>query len=283
MSRVDVVTLNKGRRAHLLRLLDGLGRGTPPASCTIVEMGGDAADLPAQTNPVHRLMLDGEALPLAAARNAGASRSSGDHLVFLDVDCIPSSGLVDGFDHVLSEHDGLVCCPIRYLPAGTVGDSWREAELRRAGRLHPARDFPLSGVRQVDNAGLFWSLAFGVRRATFDRVGGFDTSFAGYGAEDTDLAFRARDAGVPLLFSGGFDAFHQHHPAYDPPLQHFADIIRNATLFRQRHGLWPMEGWLDAFAAAGLIDPDRSGGLCVLREPSPAEIAAARLPDDLPF
>ncbi len=283
MSRIGVVTLNKGRWPHLRRVLDGLARGTPPAGCTVVEMGGDAEPLPRCPYPLRRVMLDGGALPLSAARNAGAAASCGDRLVFLDIDCIPSAGLVDGFERVLEEHDGLVCCAIRYLPAGAVRDGWTESDLTAAGRPHPVRSFPDAGVRRIENAGLFWSLAFGVRRETFERIGGFDPGFSGYGAEDTDFAFRARDVGVPLLFAGGFQAFHQHHPAYEPPLQHFADIVRNARRFEERHGVWPMDGWLDSFAALGLIEPDRSAGLRVIREPGPAEIAAARLPDDRPF
>lgn len=283
MSRVGVVTLNKGRRPHLLRLLEGLTRGTPPQRCTIVEMGGDTEPLPATPFALDRVVLDGSSLPLAAARNAGARASHCEHLVFIDVDCIPSATLVQGFDRVLAEHDGLVCCAIRYLPSGAVRDGWREADLMAAGRLHPVRSFPERGVMQVDNAGLFWSLAFGVRRGTFERIGGFDPDFTGYGAEDTDLAFRARNLGVPLLFAGGFEAYHQHHPAHDPPLQHFADIVRNATRFHGRHSVWPMEGWLDAFAGMGLISPDRRRGLHVIRAPSPAEIDAVRLPDDRPF
>lgn len=283
MSRTGVVTLNGGRREHLLHLLEGLARGTPPTDCTVVEMGGDAEPLLPLPYPVGRVALTGISLPLAAARNAGAAASAGDHLVFLDVDCIPSAGLVDGFDRVLREHDALVCCAIRYLPAGAVRGGWREADLKAAGRLHPVRSFPETGVQRIDDAGLFWSLAFGVRRGTFERIGGFDPGFIGYGAEDTDFAFRARDAGVPLLFAGGFEAYHQHHPAYDPPLQHFADIVRNATRFQERHGTWPMEGWLDAFAAMGLIEPDRRSGLQVVREPNPTEIEGARLPGTRPF
>ena len=37
MIRTSVVTLNKGRRAHLVRLLEGLSRGAPPGECVVVE------------------------------------------------------------------------------------------------------------------------------------------------------------------------------------------------------------------------------------------------------
>ena len=279
----SVITLNKGRRAHLLRVIEGLARGTAPAELVVVEMGGDAAPLPEPGFPVRRIFLDRGDLPLAAARNAGRQAARGAHLVYLDVDCIPSPDLAADLGARAAEHDGLICCAVSYLPAGAVRDGWRPEDLDRAGRLHPVRHFPASGVVPAPQPGLFWSLAFAVRAGTWDRLGGFDESFDGYGAEDTDFAFRAAAAGVPILFAGGPHAWHQHHPAYDPPLQHFADIVRNAARFHARHGIWPMDGWLDAFARLGLIAPDRAEGLRVLRQPTPEEVAAARLPDDRPL
>lgn len=278
-----VITLNKGRGAHLARLLEGLGRGAPPDACIVVEMGGDDEPLPDLSFPIERVAFAREGLPLAAARNAGRRAATCEKLVFLDVDCIPSAGLVAGLAEAVAEHDGLVCCAVRYLPAGAVRDGWSEADLDAAGHLHPVRSFPESGIAPSPQPGLFWSLAFAVRASTYDRLGGFDELFSGYGAEDTDLAFRADEAGVPVLFLGGPLAYHQHHPGYDPPLQHFRDIVANAGRFHARHGLWPMDGWLDGFARLGLIAADRTEGIAVLRDPSAAEIAAARLPDTRPF
>ena len=283
MSRTSVVTLHKDRRAHLTRLLEGLERGSPPDECIVVEMGEDDAPLPAMPFPLRRILCRGDRLPLAAARNAGRRATDADTLIFLDVDCIPSAGLVSGLASAAAEHDGLICCEIRYLPAGAVSEGWREPELARLGLVHPARDFPATGVSRVENPGLFWSLAFAVRTTTFDRLGGFDEGFSGYGAEDTDLAFRAAAIGVPVLFAGGMRAFHQHHASCDPPLQHFDDIVRNARRFRARHGVWPMPGWLDAFAELGLIARERQDDLVVMRAPTQTEIEAARLPLDRPF
>lgn len=281
--RLSVVTLNKGRRPHLLHLLEGLGRGAMPDDCVVVEMGEDEGELPAQPFEVRRVILQRDGLPLAAARNAGRAAATGQRLLYLDVDCIPAANLVAVMGAAIAEHDALICCPIRYLPSGAVRDGWTEADLARVGQLHPARSFPESGVAPVENAGLFWSLGFAIRAETFDRIGGFDESFTGYGAEDTDFAFRARDAGVPLLFAGGTCAFHQHHVGYDPPLQHFDDIVTNARRFQARHGFWPMDGWLDAFAGLGLIEKDRDRDVTVLRKPEPSEFEAARLPIDRVF
>lgn len=283
MSTTSVVTLNKGRDAHLARLIEGLARGPAPAECIVVEMGPAPAPLPETPFPLRQVDFRSAGLPLAAARNAGRAAARGDVLVFLDVDCIPSAGLVPALAAAAAAHDALVCGPIRYLPAGAVHDGWREADLLEAGILHPARNFPEAGVRETKNAGLFWSLAFAVRAATFDRLGGFDEGYDGYGAEDTDLAFRAAEIGVPVLLAGAPPAFHQHHLSCDPPLQHFADILRNARRFRARHGIWPMDGWLDAFARLGLIAPEREPDITLLRVPSPEEIAAAQLPPERPF
>jgi GT2 family glycosyltransferase len=278
-----VITLNKGRDAHLARLLEGLARGPHPEACVVVEMGANPVPLPDLGFPIRRVHLEAAGLPLARARNAGRRAATTERLVFLDVDCIPSADLVPSLSHDLDAADGLICCEIRYLPAGTVADGWTEVALRAAGHRHPVRHFPERGLARSENVGLFWSLAFGVRATTFDRLGGFDEGFDGYGAEDTDLAFRADALGIPVLFTAGGLAFHQHHLACDPPLQHFSDIVRNAARFRARHGLWPMDGWLDAFAVRGLIGSNWRDGLTVLRHPTSDEVAATRVPADRPF
>ena len=56
-----------------------------------------------------------------------------------------------------------------------------------------------------------------------------------------------------------------------------------AGRFHTRHGFWPMDSWLDGFSRLGLIAADRSNGIVVYRDPTPSEMAAARLPDTQPF
>lgn len=274
----SVLTLVKGRDGHLRNLLAGLARGTRmPERCVVVDMGEAPAAIPPCPFPVLHHRMPSAGLPLAAARNAAARLAGTPALLFLDVDCIPAANLVAALSADIAAADALICCEIRYLPAGVAAEGLPdEAALLAAGQPHRDRPFPAAGLHPEPNTGLFWSLAFAVRAATFDRLGGFDEGYTGYGAEDTDLAFRARDAGVPLLLTGSTRAFHQHHTVHEPPLQHFADILANARRFHARHGFWPMDGWLDAFARLGLIAPPRGDGtLRLLRHPEPAEVAAA--------
>jgi hypothetical protein len=62
-----------------------------------------------------------------------------------------------------------------------------------------------------------------------------------------------------MWWVGGARAYHQWHPVSDPPVEHVEDIVRNANLFHERWGWFPMEGWLTAFAERGLavLDEER--------------------------
>ena len=254
MNGLSVLTLARGRTAHLLNLIEGLRRSKVlPGELVIVDMNDVPIDAEQAPFPIRLARLPDDRIPLAAARNLAARLSTGEKLLFLDADCIPSRRLADVMADVLESEEALICPEVLYLGPDDARGDWREEDLVTVGRAHAARDFPKAGYRAEPNAGLFWSLAFGVRRNTFDALGGFDEEFVGYGGEDTDLGFRARNAGVPLLFGGKACAFHQHHTVSDPPLEHLVDIVHNARVFRRKWGIWPMEGWLTAFAASGAI------------------------------
>lgn len=275
---LSVLTIVKDRSTHLAQLIKGLRRSTHfPDELIIVDMASSPPISAQQAPfPIQILRLDAPGLPLAAARNCAARAASGDMLLFLDVDCIPMRALTSAITQCLNDHDALICADIRYLGPDDARGEWEEADLLSRAQGHPVRQFPANGVRQEENAGLFWSLAFALHRQRFSDLGGFDEAFIGYGGEDTDFGFRARAAGLPLLFMGGAGAFHQYHDVFDPPLQHLNDIVRNASLFRARWKIWPMEGWLDAFEKAGLIG--RCGDMIhVLRQPSDLEIKHARM------
>lgn len=197
-------------------------------------------------------------LRLAAARNAGAARALGAGatlLVFLDADCLPGPDLLSRYRSAADAHpDALLCGPVTYLGEGVRPAG--PAALPALTAPHAARPDPPDGVDVIAGPGdhrLFWSLSFAVTARTWRTIGGFAETFEGYGGEDTDFAYAARDAGVPLVWTGGAHAYHQYHPTSSPPWQHLDDILRNGRIFAQRWGTWPMEGWLEAFADAGAV------------------------------
>ncbi|WP_197674760.1 glycosyltransferase family 2 protein [Pedococcus dokdonensis] len=107
---------------------------------------------------------------------------------------------------------------------------------------------------------LFWSLSFAVTARDWTVLNGFDEAFTGYGGEDTDFGQRLAAASGELLWVGGAAAYHQHHASQVPPIAHLHSIVRNANLFHDRWGWFPMEGWLSEFAARGLAELDEGAG-----------------------
>ncbi len=263
--RTAVVTIAHGRHRHLAGQVAALARSqVAPAVHVVVAMADP--QLAADAHVVHLPRVDGR-LPLAAARNAGVARATeldADLLVLLDVDCLPAPELLGRYAEAAQDHDGLLCGPVGYLPPASPHGYPREG-LRALATPHPARPVPPDdAVVACEDPDLFWSLSFACTPATWDRVGGFCEDFTGYGGEDTDVGWSARAAGVDLWWVGGAWAFHQHHGPGGRPTQHLHDIVRNAGVFFDRHGWWPMRGWLDDFAREGLARVDPSTGRWVV-------------------
>lgn len=274
---ISVLTIVRNRDLHLAQLVEGLRRSErQPDELIIVDMSDEPVPIPSAGFPIRIDRFETDGLPLAAARNRAASMAKHDQLIFLDVDCIPLRNCIGLLSDTLLKREAILCADIRYLGPHDARGSWEEADLLARGRAHPVRSFPARGVREERNAGLFWSLAFALRRSTFETLGGFDEGFSGYGAEDTDFGFRAAAAGHKLLFVGGAIACHQYHITYEPPVQHVADIVRNARHFHARWGRWPMEGWLADFERLGLVRW-QGYALDLLRLPTAREMAASRV------
>ncbi|UOV99760.1 galactosyltransferase-related protein [Agrococcus sp. SCSIO52902] len=270
MTRVGLVTIARGRRAHWELQTAALERSLRrPDERILVTMGDPSlarAARDAGTTAVRE--TDGEEglLPLARARNLGAQAALDrgvDVLVFLDVDCLPAPALVGAYEaaaRAAATRDCLLSGPVTYLDPPPPGgyDLDRLAELDSP---HPAR--PAPGPDEVQLGGspdLFWSLSFALTADLWGRIGGFHEGYAGYGGEDTDFGWTARARGVPMAWIGGARAYHQHHPVEDPPRRHLDAILRNGALFHRRWGTWPMRGWLDAFVDEGIAVRTADGG-----------------------
>lgn len=261
---VAVVTIAAGRRDHLAQQARSLARqDLAPDRYVVVDLGGDDPRASLVDGPEAVIVSEpaGGELPLARARNRGAIAADADITVFLDVDCIADVSLVRRYRDACTTHAGVHAGPVGYLPEDAP-HTIDAVELEAVARYQPGRPTPSTALHRTDRIELFWSLSFAVDRSSWHRIGGFDERFVGYGGEDTDFARRADALDVPIWFSGAPRAFHQWHPVESPPVRHLRSICRNARLFRERWGVWPMEGWLEEFAASGLIDWDPVGEVC---------------------
>ncbi|WP_252105945.1 MULTISPECIES: galactosyltransferase-related protein [unclassified Halomonas] len=288
---ISALTLVRGRREHLINLMLSLDAQTrPPDELIIAWMQPEAhALLPEVGFPVRHVFVEGEALPLARARNAAVEAASNEALVFLDVDCIASPTLVARYRQALVERAALYIGEVHYLAAGAVvrrpNGALDFTALAARGERHPARPtIDEHEIRPEPDHGHLWGLSFALMKADHLRAGGMDEGYVGYGGEETDYAWRLESAGVALYWVGGAMAWHQHHAVYAPPWPHFEAIIDNARRFHARWGRWCMEYWLNQFREAGAIrwSPDASD-IDVVRYPSVDDIERARLPESARF
>jgi GT2 family glycosyltransferase len=272
MTRTAVVTIAHGRHEHLRGQGWGLlGQTQPPDDYVVVAMGdADIADVAREQHPnalVVELSADRHDLPLAEARNLGAEvavAAGAELLVFLDVDCIPEPSLVQRYAAVLASRAGpaplVACGEVRYLPPVAHPSDYRTPGLADRAEPHPARPVPgPDAVLEGADVRLFWSLSFALTAADWTLLDGFDAAYSGYGAEDTDFGQRLAAAHGELLWVGGAAAYHQHHATEVPPVRHLHSIVRNANVFHDRWGWYPMEGWLAEFRARHLAELDATG------------------------
>lgn len=260
--RTSVITIAAGRTTHLHNQMRALTRHRLDDHI-VVSMGDpEVADL-ARRGRAHAIVLDANRpLPLAAARNLGAHTAltrGAQLLVFLDVDCIPDDRLLNRYRAAACADpfaEVLLCGPVTYLPPPPP-HGYDLRTLRHYYAPHPARPAPDDhALLDSTETDLFWSLSFAVTAATWRSIGGFCTRYRGYGGEDTDFARKAAAVGAHIRWVGGADAYHQYHPVSDPPFEHLDDILVNACIYHRRWGAWPMRGWLDDFAEAGLVRYD---------------------------
>ena len=252
----SVITLNSQRNDHLRNLIRGIEKSTLKPKELIVVYMNQTNELQVQTSfsikPFH---ITTDHLPLAEARNKGAEESSSDTLIFLDVDCIPSSTM---FANILTNEalgNSLLMATPRYLKSKIDQQPFNDRSLEDSSILHNSRKHLRAGITQDYTS--FWSLCFALTKDTFNTIGGFDSKYFGYGGEDTDFALSAQLNVIPFQISDAV-CFHQRHDVYKPPLQHLQDIITNSSYFYSKWQHWPMSGWLKDFVRLGYIEWDEN-------------------------
>lgn len=205
-------------RTHELGLtLAGLEQQTYPRDLFEVVVVDDGSDPPLVT-PETALDLRVEyqedlGFGLARARNTGARAAAGDIILFLDCDMIPEERwlaaharwhhaagdvLTMGFRfHV--EAEGIGAADVRDRP-GSLAELFEGREVTRPEwiEVHLAR----TGQLTSDDDDLFRVVTggnFGISRAFFETVGGFDETFTQWGAEDREFAYRAYTLGSVVV------------------------------------------------------------------------------------
>ena len=255
---VSVIIMFHGRLKHLVNVLKGLQLGISlPDEIILVEMAIEKSMVPNyKLNIQHYLISDyvSDKLPLARARNHGAQMATCDILTFLDVDCVPSNDFIYKIRNTSYLNNALYMARPLYLSKNVeeVCFVW----LEDFAIEHPIRP-NYTDTFQCEDYGQFWSLCFYMTSNLFFEIGGFDEDFIGYGAEDTDFAFKCRDYGIPLYLTDN-NVYHQQHSFCRPPLNSLEAIVKNSNQFYSKWAIWPMVNHLEKFNKLGIISWNES-------------------------
>jgi GT2 family glycosyltransferase len=120
------------------------------------------------------------------ARNLGARTATGDLLLFLDQDDEIAPGYVSA---MVSALHGAELVAAR-MDDHKLNDGWRRQ----------ARTLPQTTGLPSDPVPWAYGCTLGVRRSTFERLGGFAEDLGALAAEDVDFCWRAHENGVALRF-----------------------------------------------------------------------------------
>jgi GT2 family glycosyltransferase len=129
----------------------------------------------------------------AANRNHASRYATGDWLAFVDDDCIPDPGWLNGIAKLVATADvieGKTVCPLK------TNHLCEEVVENLTGNL-------------------FWTCNLAIRRDSFEELGGFDEDFLEAGGEDLEFAWRIKRKGLTVHFAPDVIVY---HPARKLPL-----------------------------------------------------------------
>jgi glycosyltransferase involved in cell wall biosynthesis len=200
---VSVVVATYNRSERLRRLVAALEAQSDAPTYELV-LVDDASD--DETGAVVDELVEGARFPItavrlpvnrgpAAARNAGWRQARGGVVAFTDDDCAPAPGWLAA------------------LTAATVA-----ADLAQGRTLPDPEQIHLHGpfgrsLEIVEENGFYATCNMAYGRAVLEHLGGFDEQFRHPAGEDTDLAWRAIDAGFRTVFAPEAIVHHDVRPS----------------------------------------------------------------------
>lgn len=172
---------------------------------------------------------------LSYARNCGIEASNGQVLVFTDADCIVTTGwlreLTQGFD---SEEVGVAVGEVVSFPPKTPAE--RYMAMRK----------PLWQTRSLSYPGKPWFLSgcAAFRREVFDKIGRFDTQFAGVGCEDIDFSWRFFQGNLfKLKYRPKAVVFHRHRLSARGLFRQYFRYGQGQVILKRKHPQIVRWGW----------------------------------------
>ena len=212
-----------------------------------------------------RRVLEARSIGPAHARNVGVRHAAGRWIVFTDCDTVPDPGWLEAFARAAAQ-DGATAlegCVVAWPPEA-VGPHTHQISNESGGKYVTA------------------NMAY--RRDVLEQLGGFDERFRQAFLEDSDLAFRALDAGVTIVFSPDARVRHRVLPMSTRDAFGSARRLRWLPLLASKHPHRYRNQLRPHFGPLSRVDVRILLGLVALatltRSRGPAGIASAAIAAD---
>ena len=213
MTRASVIVVSRNGAGYLGVCLDAI-MAQVGVQDEVIVVDNDSTDesVAALSDrwPEVKLIENDRNLGYAGGCNVGLCSATGDVLLMVNQDVVLGDGWVDGMCDALARRPiGVVGCKLYYPDGQTIQHAG--GIVRRPRALpdhigHGERDE--GGWNELADVDYVSGAAWGIRAETLERVGELDESFwPGY-YEDVDFCFRARAAGLRVVYVPSITAIH---------------------------------------------------------------------------
>jgi GT2 family glycosyltransferase len=198
MSGFDVIVPTFNNLAELRACVWSLGQagadGLRVMICVDGSTDGTQAYLASAPSPFELLVLehaDGQNHGRAATRNLALPHLRAPFVLLLDSDMRLEPGAIERHRALVQTRPCVSVGAVRYANSGT--NLWARYLMTRGAN----KSGPGAEVRPLD----FVTANSALRTDDLRAVGGFDPSLTSYGGEDTELALRLAERGVPFVYN----------------------------------------------------------------------------------
>ncbi len=214
MPTLSVISVTFNEARHVARLARALAELDNPAGVRIESILVDGGSPDGTAEEARRagfskvVELPGASIPVC--RNRGLREATGEWIAFLDGDCAPARDWLERARPLLERGEALM---LGWPAEPPEPRTWVQAAwLFHWQQKNPQLEY-FAGVPAVRREGfrLVTTRNMILHRRVLDRIGGFNEELAT--GEDTDFAFRADQAGLPVLGLPTLRVAHYGEPA----------------------------------------------------------------------